>query len=298
MSFRLDRFATLYLVNPLRRSVAGDKPSIPILMYHSISGDPETGVHPYYRTSTSPQQFASQMKYLHDHGYRTLSMGEISAQLQRTGPVEGKPVVITFDDGYRDFYREAFPVLDHFGFSATVFLPTSFIGDQTLRFKSKDCLNWAEIRELQKAGISFGSHTVTHPQLHTLSVVAIREEITKSKSTIEEKLHCAVESFAYPYAFPQADADFKKMLRDSLRLAGYRNGVCTTVGRANRSSEPLFMERLPINSCDDAPLFRAKLNGVYDWVSRSQYLAKLGKQWLNLPRARSVRRQETARTQF
>ena len=110
----------------------------------------------------------------------------------------------------------------------------------------------------------------------------MQEEITHSKSTIEDRLGCAVDSFAYPYAFPQADTDFKKILRDSLRLAGYQNGVCTIVGRANRSSEPLSLERLPVNSCDDAALFQAKLDGAYDWIGKSQYLAKKGKSYLSI----------------
>ncbi|MGO8772922.1 MAG: polysaccharide deacetylase family protein [Terracidiphilus sp.] len=277
MSFRFDRFATLYVVNPLRRSVSGNKPSIPILMYHSISDDAETGVHPYYRTSTSPQRFASQMKYLSDNGYRTASLTDVVTQLQGQAAVADKRVVITFDDGYRDFYREAFPVLDRFGFSATVFLATSFVGDRTLQFKSRDCLTWTEVRELRKSGIFFGSHTVTHPQLRALSMPAINEEIVSSKRTIEEKLGSAVDSFAYPYAFPQTDSDFKKMLRDSLRQAGYQNGVCTVVGRARRSSDPFFMERLPVNSCDDTALFQAKLAGAYDWISKSQYVVKMVK---------------------
>jgi len=280
MSFRFDRFATLYVVNPLRRSASANQPSIPILMYHSISDDAENGVHPYYRTATSPQQFALQMQYLYENGFRTASLPEAVTQLRGEAAGNGKNVVITFDDGYRDFYREAFPVLSRFRFSATMFLPTSFIGEQTLQFKSRECMTWGEVRELQKSGITFGSHTVTHPQLHALSMPAINEEITNSKQTIEQKLGCAVDSFAYPYAFPQTDKDFKTRLRDSLRQAGYRNGVCTIVGRVNRKSEPLFMERLPVNSCDDAPLFKAKLAGAYDWVARSQYLAKKGKSYL------------------
>jgi peptidoglycan/xylan/chitin deacetylase (PgdA/CDA1 family) len=282
MSFRFDRFATLYLVNPLRRSVSGKKPSIPILMYHSISDEAET-VHPYYRTSTSPEQFASQMKYLRENGYTTCSLAQAIERLQQQTQAEAKFVVITFDDGYRDFYQHAFPALSQWGFSATVFLPTAFIGDHPLQFKGKDCLTWAEVRELNNHGILFGSHTVTHPQLRELSGAAINAEIANSKATIEEKLGSAVRSFAYPYAFPQTDADFTKMLRDSLRRAGYRNGVSTIVGRANPTSEPLFLERLPVNSCDDQALFSAKLAGAYDWICTSQYLTKMVKARLRSP---------------
>lgn len=251
-------------------------------MYHSISDDAEAGVHPYYRTATSPQRFAEQMQHLHDHGHTTISLADVAGALrEQDKEQENKFVVITFDDGYRDFYSQAFPELSRHGFTATVFLPTAFIGDSAISFKGKQCLTWAEVRELKGHGIDFGSHTVTHPQLRQLSAPDIRREIADSRQTIEEKLGGAVDSFAYPYAFPQADTDFTKMLRDGLHQAGYENGVCTIIGRANRGSEPLFMERLPVNSCDDIALFAAKLGGGYDWVAKSQYISKKIKSWLS-----------------
>jgi len=277
MDFRLDRLATLYLVSPCLRLATGNGRAVPILMYHSITDEDESKAHPYYRTTTSPAMFAAQLKYLHESGYTTCSLQQAVHQLKGEEPAGAKIVGITFDDGYRDFYQHAFPVLNQYGFSATVFLPTGYIGGRAVSFKGRDCLTWAEVRELNKCGILFGSHTVTHPQLRDLSVSAINEEIASSKKTIEEELGCSVESFAYPYAFPQTDTEFKKMLRDSLRRVGYQNGVCTTVGRANQTSEPLFMERLPVNSADDAALFKAKLTGAYDWISKSQYIAKMAK---------------------
>jgi peptidoglycan/xylan/chitin deacetylase (PgdA/CDA1 family) len=276
MSFRFDRFATLYVFHPLNGIASGNNRAIPILMYHSIADDREA-VHPYYRTSTSPAQFAAQMKYLFNHGYRTACLAEAVGQLQSSAAPAERLVVVTFDDGFRDFYAQAFPVLRQYGFHATVFLPTAFIDDTARSFKGKDCLTWSEVRELNQMGTRFGSHTVTHPQLRDLSSVLIDEEIKNSKNTIEDKLGCAIDSFAYPYAFPQSDTDFKKKLQETLRMAGYSSGVCTVVGRANRKSEPLFLERLPVNSCDDQALLQAKLAGSYDWIAKPQYLAKLGK---------------------
>ena len=126
-------------------------------------------------------------------------------------------------------------------------------------------------------GISFGSHTVTHPQLRELKPSAIRDEVGDSKETIENKLGHEVDSFAYPYAFPQTDSDFKSTLGEFLKEAGYRTGVCTVVGRANRASDPFFLERLPINSWDDDALFQAKLMGAYDWISTTQHIFKMVK---------------------
>jgi peptidoglycan/xylan/chitin deacetylase (PgdA/CDA1 family) len=279
MSFRFDRFATLYLFSPLQRYSFGGQQSVPVLMYHSISDDAEAGVHPYYRTSTSPHQFASQMQYLSDNGYRTPSLSETIDQLKGRAVGDLKMVVITFDDGYSDFYREAFPVLTRFGLSATVYLPTSFIGDRPLQFKNRDCLTWAEVRELQKSGILFGSHTVTHPQLATLEATAVRGELANSKTAIEDKLGEAIDSFAYPYAFPEGDSSFVQMLRDALIESGYHNGVSTRIGTVRQQDDPYFLRRIPVNSLDDAALFEAKLHGNYDWLHKIQYASKLIKKY-------------------
>lgn len=277
MDLRLDRLATLYLVAPLMRLVPEKPMSVPILMYHSIAEEDESRIHAYYRTTTSPNAFVAQMEYLHRNEYQTCSLAQAIALLQAGSAKAVKTVAITFDDGYRDFYRTAFPVLNQFGFTASVFLPTDYIGESTLQFKGRDCLTWSEVRELQRYGISFGSHTVTHPQLRSLEWDAIQKEIVNSKKAIEEKTGSAVDSFAYPYAFPQTEIEFKKMLRESLRRAGYRNGVCTIVGRSGCGSDPFFMERLPVNSFDDRALFQAKLAGAYDWISKSQYVVKMAK---------------------
>jgi peptidoglycan/xylan/chitin deacetylase (PgdA/CDA1 family) len=220
------------------------------------------------------------MKYLREEGYKSCTLEQAVGQLHGDRPTAEKLVVITFDDGFRDFYCQAFPALIRFGFTATMFLPTSYIGEAAASFKGKDCLTWAEIRELRKVGISFGSHTVTHPQLRHLGVQAMNDEIINSKMTIEHNLGCVADSFAYPYAFPQTDADFKRRFRALLQEAGYRNGVCTTVGSPTRESDVLFLERLPMNDCDDTALFDAKLKRAYNWVSKSQYVAKALKTWV------------------
>lgn len=272
--FRADRFATLFVFHPIQR-LRPWKPRIPILMYHSVSENERCARHPYFRTATDPRVFGEQLKFLYDNRFRAVSLSE--AVGGESGPVcgSGRPVVITFDDGFEDFYTEAFPLLHKYEYSATVFLPTAYIGDTARSFKGVRCLTWNQVRELHGAGIDFGSHTVTHPQLKTLKTRDIREEVQCSKQTIEEKLGAPVKSFAYPYAFPETDRGFKRSLHATLEEAGYENGVCTSIGTADPRTDRFFLKRLPVNSSDDPPLFKAKLEGGYDWLYTLQYAAKL-----------------------
>lgn len=243
-------------------------------MYHSIADDQEAKVHPYYRTTTSPMMFKQQMNQLRNLGYRTIQISEAVKRLQNGESTEGC-VVVTFDDGYSDFYRHAFPELDRNGFTATVFLPTAYVENVSVRFKGKSCLTWSEVRELRKYGISFGSHTVTHPQLSKLDPLAVRHEVANSKQVIEDNLGESVSYFAYPYAFPETNKPFIRMLRKILVDSGYTHGVSTCIGTARSQEDHLFMRRLPINSSDDMALFSAKLAGGYDWLHALQYGLKL-----------------------
>jgi hypothetical protein len=245
-------------------------------MYHSISEQEKCARHPYFRTATDPRVFGEQLKFLYDSGFKVVSLSDAVGVESGPGITSERPVVITFDDGFEDFYTDAFPLLHRYGYSATVFLPTAYIGDTARSFNGTPCLTWSQVRELKAEGIHFGSHTVTHPQLQTLKVKDIREEVHCSKQIIEEKLGAPVKSFAYPYAFPETDRRFKQSLRMTLEEAGYENGVCTSIGTADpKTCERLFLKRLPANSCDDPRLFQAKLEGGYDWLHTLQYAAKL-----------------------
>lgn len=277
----IDRLLTLYLFAPLRRISRTDKiVGIPILMYHSISNDDEKDIHPYFQLCTSPEVFASHMAYLHKNGYSVISLTEAVKLLSTAQPL--RYVVITFDDGYRDFYTHAFPVLKRYGFTATVFLPAAFIGNESVGLKGKKHLDWEEIRELQSEGIRFGSHSLTHPQLSELHRDKVEYEIRKSKEIIEDELGQPVISFSYPYAFPEGDIEFVKDLQHILQTSGFRNGVTTRLGTLNTKDDILLLKRIPINFGDDLSLFQAKLIGAYDWVGVLQRNWKILKRRFDL----------------
>jgi peptidoglycan/xylan/chitin deacetylase (PgdA/CDA1 family) len=168
-------------------------------------------------------------------------------------------------------------------FDATVFLPTSFIGDTATRFKGISCLTWSQVRDLHAEGVLFGSHTVTHPQLASVGPKELEHELQHSKATIEDRLGCSVDSFAYPYAFPETDRSFKKRIKGVLDNSRYRCGVSTVIGTAAKQHERFFLPRLPMNSWDDSRLFRAKIESGYDWLHFPQYWGKVIKRRPGLP---------------
>lgn len=274
---RFDRLITLNLVRPLR-SAFGLRSSVfrlPILMYHSVS-DQDEPLAPYYVTNTRPAVFRNQMRFLAGKKIRVVDL-----ETALNGQLGTDCVVITFDDGFRDFYTTAFPVLREFGFTATMFVPTGLIDQERGSFKGRACMTWEEVRTLAEAGIRFGSHTVSHPKLHGLEWAKIETELTESKNRLEKMLDGQVTAFAYPFAYPQADDSFTDQFEGLLQRTGYRCNVTTRIGRAQQEDDPFSLRRLPMNSFDDDQLFHAKLSGGYDWLAGPQAVAKQVKRWVS-----------------
>lgn len=271
---RFDRAATLHVFHPFARLCGRRrKDSLPILMYHGV-GAPSRKGHPYYETSTSPEVFASQMKYLHEQGYIALEL-EAGLQAMFLGRSRGeKYVILTFDDGYRNVHSEALPILAEYGFHATVFLISGLVSNCRVNHRGHEYLTWSEVRELRANGVRFGSHTVTHPELHSMKEEQIEFEVSYSKETLEDRLGEPVHAFSYPFAFPAQDQRFTSWLRGLLEAYGYTCGVSTTVGTADPSEDWYFLPRLPINAYDDLRLLQAKLEGGYDWLRLPQKLYK------------------------
>jgi peptidoglycan/xylan/chitin deacetylase (PgdA/CDA1 family) len=277
---RFDRLITLCIfkqfISPIKLKNAA---RIPILMYHSVAENEEEqedkNKKGYYYVNTSPHVFAKHMQLLYKENYSVISLTDAVNNLISGILIPNKPIVITFDDGFKDFYTNAFSVLKKYAFTATVFLPTSYIQNTEQRLKNKVHLNWNEIRELCKEGITFGSHTVTHPQLKLLKNADIDYEIKQSKEIIEQNIGSGVDSFSYPFAFPEHKIIFRTYLRYVLEKFGYKNGVSTRIGTATKYDEKYFLKRIPINSFDDISFFKAKIEGAYDWLYIIQYLTKL-----------------------
>lgn len=170
----------------------------PIIVYHSVD---ESGSC----ISIKQSLFKRQMELIKESGYRTITVRELVDFLLNGEKTPDKAVVLTFDDGFESNYSIAFPILKELGFTATIFLTTDYI-NKTCAWDKEDnipdlpLLSWEMIEEMSKAGIDFQSHTATHPHLQLLSYDKIRDELSRSRKIIEDKLNKKCDILCYPYA--------------------------------------------------------------------------------------------------
>jgi peptidoglycan/xylan/chitin deacetylase (PgdA/CDA1 family)/glycosyltransferase involved in cell wall biosynthesis len=174
--------------------------SVPILMYHRIAAGGPIATE---RFCVEPGLFASQMAILHRSGYHTIALRDWFSALARHESLPGKPVILTFDDGYRDFLTAALPVLRTHGFSATVFLVAERIGrtaDWDARYgEPAPLLSWEELRMLQEAGIEFGCHSALHRPMTGMRLPEMAQDTMRARAILEEGFATSIKNFAYPY---------------------------------------------------------------------------------------------------
>ena len=214
---------------------------IAILMYHKIGFAPR-GVS-LKKLWVEPKKFDKQMVYLTRHKYNVITLKELFDNLLDKKTLPSKTVIVTFDDGYKNNYIEAFPILKKYNLKATIFLNVAYIGgkseweDSSVE-SSQPMLNWNEILEMLEYGIDFGSHTLTHANLEYCKDESKRldNEIKESKKILEDKLHWPVVSFAYPYGAGTNDKKIKGVLKE----AGYRIACGIKQGKVSIPVKDMF----------------------------------------------------------
>jgi peptidoglycan/xylan/chitin deacetylase (PgdA/CDA1 family) len=184
-------------------------------MYHEIASEPLTSRH----LAVRPDVFAEQLSYLRDGGYTTLTVAELMHGMAGSAARRpARPVVLTFDDGYADFYDVALPMLRSYGFTATVFVTTGWVdgaGDHAVRAPS-GMMSWGQIGDAAAAGIEIGAHSHRHAQLDQLAADTLRHELGDSKAFLEDQLGWPVTGLAYPFGY------FSPQVRSAAFAAGYR----------------------------------------------------------------------------
>ncbi|GCE48257.1 polysaccharide deacetylase [Thermosporothrix hazakensis] len=229
---------------------------IPILMYHSIS---QSANPRFKQLAVAPVMFAAQMDYLHRNGYTPLNVTQCLKAMQGKIPFPAKPVVITFDDGFADFYDYALPILTRYQFTATLYITTAYIGKTSTWLRPENeterpMLNWAQIEEIRWAGIECGAHTHTHPALDLLPLSLAREEIALSKLILEQRLGQEICSFAYPFGYYTPD------VRELVQQLGFTSACAVNFATCAVTSHPFSLERLMVTPGMSIEAFRLLLH--------------------------------------
>ncbi len=217
---------------------------VPSLMYHSISEHASSRFRPF---TVLPASFADQMAYLHQHAYTPLTVSQLASALSQQGnALPERPVVLTFDDGYADFFTEALPVLKRYNFTATLYITTAFINDTSrwMRYEgetTRPMLTWAQLEQISTGGIECAAHTHTHPQLDTLPRSLAQGEIVHSKKLLENHLGKEVNSFAYPYGY------LTTTLRQQVQEAGFTSACSVDQELGSETADIFALTRLMVN---------------------------------------------------
>lgn len=215
-----------------REGVLSQGIRVPILMYHYIEYvDPDDKIRA--SLTTSPYVLEEQIKSLQENGYTFMTVGELSNVLERKTYLPEKPILLTFDDGYRDFYKYAYPILKKYNVKATQYVISGFLGNPNHLLSS-------QVQEIASENlVEIGAHTVHHAWLKDENEKTAFHEIYKSKIDLEKLIKKPVVSFAYPYGA------FDLSAIEQVKEAGFLNAVSTIPGIIQRAGQhEYFLYRL------------------------------------------------------
>ncbi len=216
---------------------------LPILMYHKVDRIPPGARH--LRNCVLPEQFAAQLEALARWGYQTISFAEwLAYRANGLGQLPRRPIILTFDDGYRSTYEIAWPLLRRFGCVATVFLVSDLIGKTNVWDSDEvqePLLGAPEIAAMRAGGVAFESHGKTHAALTTLPPDRALEELTASREALARLLDAPVRVVCYPYGKQNA------VVRALARRAGYEAAVIARRRMNTPRTDPFRLTRIRVD---------------------------------------------------
>jgi peptidoglycan/xylan/chitin deacetylase (PgdA/CDA1 family) len=223
---------------------------VPILMYHHLrEPGPSMADRLNARFDVSPVEFAKQLDYLRDHGYTTIDCRTLAAAVGQGKPLPARPVMLTFDDAWREQYTIAFPLLKERGMVGVFYVHTGVLSDD----QTRGYATWADLCEMRHAGMDIQSHTISHPSLPGVETIKLDEELRVSKAALEKFLGEACISVAYPFG------DFTEREVIAAERAGYRFAFTTEVGLVHDRDEPFEIGRTIVTYSDSIDDFAIKL---------------------------------------
>lgn len=239
--------------------VEQDEPlkGVPILTYHKVNPDRKTGG---LGLRVMPADFDWEMHYLKDNGYHSVNLNAVVDHFQKGKKLPDKPFVITFDDGYQDNYRYAYPILKKYGFTATIFVVTKTVGginefDYNAHIQPKNkMLTWNEIKEMDANGITIGGHTLDHVHLNKINPEEAKRQISESKIILEKELDKDIQYFCYPYG------GYNQNVVEMVKESGYLVATTTQLGLVQSVKSPYLLKRICVTGHFDHQRFIEELH--------------------------------------
>jgi peptidoglycan/xylan/chitin deacetylase (PgdA/CDA1 family) len=210
-----------------------------------------------------PEAFDQQLAELRRWNYQSITLEQWIAYKEKRAGLPHNPIIITFDDGYRSTYHTAWPILRRYGFSATVFLVASLIGKTNawdVDERQEPLLNEREIREMQREGIDFGSHTQSHRALTRIPLEEAAHELAESRKTLESVLDRPVTTLCYPFAKQN------RAIRGLARKVGYDAAVIGRGGTNRVWTDQYALRRIKVDTSTTVSELRRELRRRFIWV--------------------------------
>ena len=281
MNLRLFQIAAAQKISRVVWGFSGQKQfigkSIPVLSYHRVLPDFIEKDAPMY--SVLPEQFAEQMEYLSSHGFDSLSLDEYEQIVAGEKDVPERSILITFDDGYADFYSQALPIAKQYGIQLNVFVCTGLVEGSTAEIYPEipaharehqaafpelwRALNWDEIRQLKAEGVGIGFHGHSHRKLAQMTIEEIALEFELGRGLYHQETNYEMRHFAFPHGTYDSYDSERVALISSL---GIQLQFSTRLSRTPVDAKEALISRLVIHQEDDLETYQLKLFGAYEWL--------------------------------
>jgi peptidoglycan/xylan/chitin deacetylase (PgdA/CDA1 family) len=219
---------------------------VPILEYHYVRVNPNPRDQLGFNLSVTPANLAAQMDWLAARGYHSIDIADLRAYFAGQVDLPPRPVVLTFDDGYEDFYTAAWPVLRRHRFKAVSYVVPGLLG-------SRAYMTPAQVHELDRAGVEIGSHSVHHVDLTRVDQETLDIELQASRGYLENLLDHPVLDFCYP------SGKFNARVEAAVAASGYQSATSELPGTAHGEADRLAWTRVRVPGGEQLPDFAASL---------------------------------------
>ena len=220
--------------------------SISILMYHKVQDLPPYASAFEREWVVAPASLDAQLNYLATKGYTTISLDQAVDGLSGRAPLPAKPIVLTFDDGWRSQYVSALPLLKKYRQTATFYIVSGYMGYNAY-------MDWAMTEELKNAGMTIAAHTIDHADLTRKSPADLEREVRDSKVLLESRLNISITHFAYPFGA------YNNRVVEAVKQAGYRTATTVNPASLKNPVSPLLLPRLRVSYRETLADFARKL---------------------------------------